>query len=409
MTAQQSHPQTPPIQRIVILGAGYGGLHVAQRLAASLDQRHADVQVILVDKNSYHQVLTELPLVASGNRAAQAVRVPIAPLLGERVRFVQTSVTSLDLEACTLQTEDGPLTYDRLVIALGSQPNDFGISGLKERVCTLWSVEDARRVLATLDAEISAAARESDPQERQRHLTVAIGGGGATGVEVAGELVEVLPDLAKRHDLDMGECRVVLIESGPTILRGSSPELIERATKILKESGVEIRLNARVASAIESGFMLQNGESIRAGLCVWCAGIKVAEVVAKSGLGLASGGRIPVDEHLRVVTSPEIYVAGDAAFVMSPKTGRALPPLAQIALEEGETVAQNLLAELENRPLQTFSFLDKGFVVSVGEKQGVAAIMGHSFSGRLVRVLKEAIEWEYRQSVKHLHGWSPLG
>jgi NADH dehydrogenase len=103
-----------------------------------------------------------------------------------------------------------------------------------------------------------------------------------------------------------------------------------------------------------------------------------------------------------------VYVAGDAALVVNPDTGRALPPLAQVALEEGETVARNLLAEIEGRPLESFTFHDKGFAVSVGGRSGVAEVAGYAFSGRLAHALKDAIEWEYRQSVKHLRGWSPL-
>jgi NADH dehydrogenase len=396
------------IRRIVILGAGYGGLHVVQRLTARLDSRHPELEITLVDKNSYHQVMTELPLVAAGTRAAQAVRVPVEPLLGERVRFVQTCVNGFDLKAQDLQTDAGSLPYDRLVIAAGSQPNDFGIPGLSERALTLWSVEDARRVLAAVDTEVAAAVQEQDAHERKRHLTVAIGGGGATGVELAGELAEVLPDLASRHDLPADACHIVLVEAAPTLLGGTSAGLVERATKILDDLGVEVRTNSPIAQATEEGFVLKNGDIVRAGLCVWCGGVKVAEIVARSGLGTGPGGRVPVDEYLHAVGHPEIYVVGDAALVMNPATGRPLPPLAQVALEEGDTVAQNLYAEIEGLALEPFIFRDKGFVISIGAQQGVAALVGRSFSGRLARVLKEAIEWEYRQSVKHLRGWSPL-
>jgi NADH dehydrogenase len=312
-----------------------------------------------VDKNPYHQVLTELPMVAAGTRAAQAVRVPVEPILPPRVKFVQTLVAGFDVAGRVVQTENGPMPYDRLVVALGSQPNDFGIPGLSRRALTLWSVDDARRVLAEVDKEVALAVQTSDENERKRHLTVAIGGGGATGVELAGELAEVLPELARRHDLPAQECRVVLIEAAPTLLTGSSSGLIERANTILGELGVEVRTSSPIAEARDEGFVLKSGEVVSAGVCVWCGGIKVAEVVARSGLGSGAGGRVPVDENLRVLDHPEIYVAGDAALVINPETGRALPPLAQIALEEGETVAHNLQAELEGKPLQAFTFRTK--------------------------------------------------
>ncbi len=393
---------------ILIAGAGYAGLHVALRLAAGLEAGHPEVKLGLVDRHSYHQVLTELPRVAAGTRAAGAVRVPLEPLLDRRVRFTQTVVTGFDLDGRRLLTHAGPLPYTRLVLALGSQPNDFGIPGLSRRALFLWSVDDARRVLAALDTEVAAAATQSDPEERRRHLTVLIGGAGATGVELAGELAEVLPELARRHDLPPEECRVVLIEGAPTILGDASPGLIERASRILEELGVEVRLGARIAEARAEGFVLHGDEIVSGGLCVWAGGVKVAQAVAESPLGTGPGGRVPVDRHLRALDHPEVYVAGDAALVVNPETGRALPPLAQVALEEGETVASNLLAEIEGRPLESFTFHDKGFVVSVGARRGVAAVAGYSFGGRLAHALKDAIEWEYRQSVKHLRGWSPL-
>jgi NADH dehydrogenase len=130
--------------------------------------------------------------------------------------------------------------------------------------------------------------------------------------------------------------------------------------------------------------------------------------VADSGLPTGHNGRVKVDRYLRALGHPEIYVAGDLASVVDPRSGHVLPPLAQVALEEGETVARNLHAELEGRPLEAFTFHDKGFVVSVGTRRGVADIAGVTSGGRLAHLLKDAIEWEYRQSVRHLRGWDPL-
>ena len=127
-----------------------------------------------------------------------------------------------------------------------------------------------------------------------------------------------------------------------------------------------------------------------------------------SGLPTGHNGRVKVDQYLRVLDHPEIYVAGDLASVTDPRTGHVLPPLAQVALEEGETVARNLDAEQAGRPLEAFTFHDKGFVVSVGTRRGVADIAGITTGGHLAHLLKDAIEWEYRQSVKHLRGWDPV-
>jgi NADH:quinone reductase (non-electrogenic) len=237
---------------------------------------------------------------------------------------------------------------------------------------------------------------------------VVVGGGGATGVELAGELAEMLPQVADGHGLAADRPAVQLIEAGPTILDGSSPQLIEKARKILSDLGVQVRTNATIAAATADGFRLTDGQLVEGGVFVWAGGLKAPEIVAHSGLPTGHNGRVKVDQYLRVLDRPDIYAAGDLASVTDPRTGHVLPPLAQVALEEGETVARNLDAELRGGPLEAFTFHDKGFVVSVGPRRGVADIAGITTGGKAAHLLKDAIEWEYRQSVRHLRGWDPV-
>lgn len=390
---------------IVIAGAGYAGLHVALRLGSWLD-KHRDVEAVLVDQHDYHQVLTELPRVAAGARSGGSVRVELDTVLSPRFRFVRTGITGFDLPVRELCTVDGPVSYSYLVLALGSRPNDFHIPGLAEHVLYLWSVNDAERVWDAVTTSAREAARIRDPEEQRRLMTVVIGGAGATGVELAGALAEELPRLTRQAGLPADLARVILVEAGHTILAGSSPELIARAESILRELGVDVRTNASVAEAVPGGFKLHSGTVIQGGVFVWAGGIKAPDLIKGSGLPIGYNGRVKVDEFLRVLDRPDIFVAGDLASVIDPATGHALPPLAQIALEEGETVVHNLEAEIEGKPLEPFKFQDRGFVVSVGGRRGVADVAGRTFGGRLASVLKDAIEWEYRQSVKHLRGWS---
>jgi NADH:ubiquinone reductase (H+-translocating) len=399
--------RSAPGHRIVIAGAGYAGLHAALRLATRL-RDNPEAAPTLVDRHDYHQVLTELPRVAAGTRAADAVRIPLEDVLSERVRFVEAAITGFDLPDRRLLTEAGAIPYNRLLLALGSRPNDFAIPGLAERALSLYSVEDAERVWAAANRAVVAAARDPDPERQRRLATVVIGGGGATGVELAGELAEMLPEVARRHGLQPDRPKVVLIEAGPTILAGSSPALIDKAMRILRQLGVEVCTNAMIAAATGDGFRLRDDRLVQGGVFVWAGGVKAPDLVAGSGLPVGHNGRVKVDQHLRVLDHPEIYAAGDVASVPDPRTGHVLPPLAQVALEEAETVARNLDAELERRPLEAFSFHDKGFAVSVGPRRGVADVAGITVGGRLAHVLKDAIEWEYRQSVRYLRGWDPL-
>jgi NADH dehydrogenase len=392
---------------IVIAGAGYAGLHVALRLTAKL-RNNTTTELILVDRHHYHQVLTELPRVAGGTRAADAVRIPLQNVLAKRIRFIETDISGFDLDGRRLLTGAAPVGWSRLVLALGSRPNDFAIPGLAERALSLYSSTDAERVWAAVNTALAKAATTANPERQQRLATVVVGGGGATGVELAGELAEMLPEVAKRHGLAPDRPAVWLVEAGPTILAGSSAQLIDKAAGILSDLGVHVFTNAVIDAATEEGFQLKDGHLVEGGVFVWAGGVKAPELVADSGLPTGHNGRVKVDQYLRVLDHPDIYVAGDLASVVDPRSGHVLPPLAQIALEEGETVARNLDAELKDRPLEEFTFHDKGFVVSVGIHRGVADIAGITSGGQLAHLLKDAIEWEYRQSVKHLRGWDPV-
>ena len=393
--------------QIVVAGAGYAGLHVALRLTAKL-RGNPKMELTLVDRHDYHQVITELPRVAGGTRAADAVRIPLQDMLTERVRFVQTEITGFDLAGQRLLTKAGPIGWSGLVLALGSRPNDFAIPGLAERALSVYSASDAERVWGAVNEALAAAEAETDPARQRRLATVVVGGGGATGVELAGELAEVLPEVASGHGRAPDRPAVWLVEAGPTILAGSSPQLIDKATRILADLGIQVRTNAAIAAATEEGFRLTDGQLVAGGVFVWAGGVKAPELVADSELPTGHNGRVKVDRYLRVLDRPDIYVAGDLASVTDPRTGHVLPPLAQIALEEGETVARNLAAQLAGTPLEAFIFHDKGFVVSVGTRRGVADIAGVTSGGRLAHLLKDAIEWEYRQSVRHLRGWDPV-
>lgn len=389
--------------RIVVAGAGYAGLHIAQRLGGWL-QRQREVALTLVDRNDYHQLITELPRVATGTRAEDDTLIPLERVLSELVTFRRTDITAFRPAEQQVETAEGTLPYDYLVIALGSAPNDFDIPGLAERVLYPYTSEGARAVWDAVNACVLSAV-SSGRDEQRRLLTVVIGGGGATGVELAGGFAEELPDLAREHGAPPELSRVVLVEAGPTILPGTSAGLIERAHGILQQLGVEVRTNAAIVRATDQGFVLRSGETVEGGTFIWAGGVKAPALLAGSGLPVGHNGRLKVEPSLQVLDHPRIFAAGDTALVFDPESGRPLGPLAQLALEEGTTVARNLRAAIEGRPLEAFEFGNKGFVVSVGHRRGAAEIAGLTIGGRLAAMLKDAIEWEYRNSVKHLRGW----
>src|SRR5439155_26830804 len=171
------------------------------------------------------------------------------------------------------------------------------------------------RVWAAVSKALTAAAAAGDPDRQRRLATVVVGGGGATGVELAGELAEMLPEVASGHGLAADRPAVLLVEAGPTILAGSSPELIDKANKILSDLGVQVRTNAMVATAAEEGFRLKDGQLVEGGVFVWAGGVKAPDLVVNSGLPTGHNGRVKVDQYLRVLDHPDIYVPGDLASV----------------------------------------------------------------------------------------------
>ena len=281
--------------RIVVAGAGYAGLHVALRLTAKLRNNPA-VELTLVDRYDYHQALTELPRVAAGTRAADAVRIPLQDVLAKRVRFVRAEISGFDLPGQQVLTDAGPIGWSRVVLALGSRPNDFAIPGLAQRALSLYSASDAERVWAAVNKTLDEATAAADPERQRRLATVVVGGGGATGVELAGELAEMLPEVASSYGLAPDRPAVLLVEAGPTILAGSSPQLIDNAIRILSDLGVQVRTNAMVAAATEEGFRLRGGQLVEGGVFVWAGGVKAPELVVGSGLPVGHNGRVKVDQ-----------------------------------------------------------------------------------------------------------------
>jgi NADH:ubiquinone reductase (H+-translocating) len=390
--------------QIVVAGAGYSGLHVAQRLGRWLSRR-SNARLTLIDQHHYHELVTELPRVATGTREEEATHIGLEAVLPDQVNFMQTAVTEIRPAKRLVETASGDVKYSHLVLALGSTPNDFQIPGLSERALYPYTSDGARGVWEAVNLSVRRAAEASDPDERQRLMTLVVGGGGPTGVEIAAGFAEELPELASRYGVPPDLCRTVLIEAGESILPGASPALVQRASEILQELHVAVRTGAVIVGATEEGLTVRGGELVRGGVFVWAGGVKGPQILSRSGLPTGTNGRLEVDRYLRVLDHPEIFAAGDAALVIDPDTGRVLAPLAQTALEEAANVAHNLPAAVEGKPLRPFRFHDKGFVVSVGSNKGVAAVAGLTIGGRLAHALKEAIEWEYRQSVKHLRGW----
>jgi len=261
-----------PASRILILGAGYAGLRCARDLGRSLDAPGAP-EVMLVDRHRYHQIITELPVAAAGRIGSDDVALPLDQLLTRaRVRFEQAEVEHIDLRGKQVVTTRGALSYGTLVVAVGSTTAFYGVPGLAEHALTLKSVEDAEAIKARVQEVVQQAARQTDEGARAALLSVLIGGAGLTGVELAGELAEVLPCLAERYHLPATAPRVTLVEASPVVLPSLRGRLRTRAASILTALGIRLALGSKVVLADESGVTLASGDRLVGQTLVWTGG-----------------------------------------------------------------------------------------------------------------------------------------
>lgn len=364
-TAEGSSLATRP-HRIVVLGAGYGGLTCALRLARKLnaEAEAGEVEVVLLDRNSYHLLETRLHEAAA--RGVE-VTIPIAKLLRHRrVRYLQLEVTGIDHASRVVHGATGSVSYDTLVVALGSKSVDFGIPGLRNHAFELKTLDDARGLKAHIEARLAEAAGEPDPERRRWLRRVLVGGAGLTGVEVATELGERIRHLT-RSDLGTPEGgEVVLIEASQRILPAHRQSTADKTARILRRAGIRIRSGARLAEVGPDHVRLTTGEVLQAGTVVWTGGVRASEILEQSGMATAGQGRVLVDSTLHVHGTTDVYAIGDAALTTDPKTGEAVAMAAQFALQQGRLVADNLVARLNGEPERDYRPHVLGEVISLG-------------------------------------------
>ncbi len=384
---------------IVILGAGYGGL----RAALDLDERlgdEPDVTLTLVDKHDYHQFRTELHRVAAGTSTFERVRIPLAELLRETaVQTVKGEVTAIDVADHRVSLRDGrQLPFDRLVVALGGEPEYFNIPGVAEFGLTLRSLNSARVIRQHVEETIRRAAAINDPRERAPYLTIVIGGGGLTGVELATELADRCPRLVKEAGLPAGELRLLVVEAAPDILAGFDPRLVEIARRRMHDRGIEVRLGTPIQAVERGAVVLAGGERIPTHTFIWSGGVRGNRVV-EAALTTKARGRAVVNAYLQSVDSPDVFCIGDCALALNPRTQQPVAPTAQNAIAQGRVAARNLCALYHGEPLIPYTAQNFGVVASLGRGFGLAHLDGYGLAGLGAAVLKDLVTWKYLFSI----------
>ncbi|MEK3794148.1 NAD(P)/FAD-dependent oxidoreductase [Paenibacillus sp. FSL R7-0204] len=384
-------------KHIVILGAGYGGLLSALTVRKYMSK--AEAKITVVNQYPTHQIITELHRLAAGSASEQAVAMPLAKLFaGKDIDLKIAKVNSFSAENKQVILSDGVmLTYDALVVGLGSTTAYFGIPGLEEYSMVLKSAADALRIRRHIEDRI----RDYSKTRNAADATILIGGGGLTGVELVGEIADILPKLTKQYGVNPAEIKLLLVEAGPKILPVLPDHLIERATASLEKRGVQFLTGLPVTKVVDNTIDLKDGQQIVANTFVWTGGVQGNPLVGESGLEV-NRGRATVNEFLQSASHPNVFVAGDSAVVFAPD-GRPYPPTAQIAWQMGELIGYNLFAYLNDKPLEAFSPVNSGTLASLGRKDGVAIVGGNStpLKGLPATLMKEASNIRY---LTHIHG-----
>lgn len=363
---------TSPRPRVVIVGGGFAGLAAAKGLAGQ------PVDVVIIDSNNFHCFQPLLYQVATAGLDEADISYPIRGTFRRQpnVELLVGRVTGVDLAARTISVADSPdLSYDFLVLACGAVSATFGVPGVVEHTVGLKNIGDAlelrRLVLTSFEAAAHhAAAGHADPESL---LSVAIVGGGPTGVELAGGLRELFDRVLARDfaSIEAGRARITLIEGTDRLLGSFSPALSERASNELSSKGVDVELGVPVDHVERSSVVLRGGRRIEAGIIVWAAGVTANPLAATLGLPMAKGGRLEVGGDLGLAEHPEVFAVGDVAAARD-RNGGVLPQVSQPAMQAGAYVAKVIAAQVQrDAPPKPFEYRDKGSAATIGRHSAV--------------------------------------
>ncbi len=372
----QEGPQRP---RVVIVGAGFGGLSVARHLAG------APLDVLVLDRNNYHGFWPLLYQVGTAGLEPEAIAYPVRAILRRypNADFRMEQVTGIDFAARHVLIAGGAVPYDYLVLAAGSANNYFGNPDLAAQTYSLKDLDDAERLRNRILSAFEQAVGETDPARQRALLTFAIVGGGPTGVELAGAVAELIHQVLWKDYpmLDTDRARVVLVEATDRILSAFPDHLQHSALRRLAQLRVKVLRNTAVDRVAAGVVTFKNGLQLAAGTVVWAAGIRGATLLDGLDLDLGRGARLKVLPTLDVPGRPEVFAVGDMVYLEGYKGSAPYPQVAPVAIQQGKQVAANIQARLAGRPLQPFRYFDKGSMATIGRRAAVFDAFGIQLSG----------------------------
>jgi NADH:ubiquinone reductase (H+-translocating) len=382
---QGARPWPSARPRVIIIGAGFGGLSAARTFA------NQPVDVLVLDRNNYHGFWPLLYQVATAGLEPDSVAYPVRAILRKynNISFQMAEVRSVDLEQRLVHTEYEAIPYDYLIVAAGSANNYFGNDALADQTYGLKDVNDAQGLRNHVLSAFEYAAATNDPERRKALMTLVVIGGGPTGVELAGAFVELVRYVL-RHDypmLDVSQARVVLVEATDRVLAAFPESLQQEALRRLNRMGVEVKLNTAVANVDGTHVHFKDGSTIEASTVVWAAGVRAAHLADRIGVKQARSARVPIEPTLNLTDHPEVFVIGDMAYLEGyGEKKAAYPMIAPVAIQQGKLAAQNLLNRMRGKPQKAFKYFDKGNMATIGRRAAVLDSFGIRLTGVLAWV-----------------------
>ena len=357
--------------KVVILGGGFGGLAAARALYKSAD-------VTVVDRHNFQTFLPLLYQVSTAGLAADHVAYPIRGALRKTdIKFRMGSPISIDHKNKEIKLDSSEvLKFDHLIVALGSVSADFGIPGVNEYALGMKTVHEA----LTIRAEIMRRFEDLCRFEDETKLSIAVIGGGPTGVEMAGAIAELIRGPLKSDQANAAaHIQVSLIEAGPRLLPPFAPSLSERTKKDLEKLGVKVMLNTAVKAIEHRKIILKDDSVLNSEITIWAAGVKGADAMVELNLPTV-GNRVAVEPTMQVKNYPYIWALGDIAGALG-KDGKPLPMVAPVAIQQGKFIAKQIQRLSTNKALGNFRYIDKGSMATIGRNKAVVQVKGLKLAG----------------------------
>jgi len=366
-------------KKIVIIGAGFAGLRLAQ------DLENTNYDVLLIDRNNYHQFQPLMYQVATARLEPASISFPLRKVFqhSKNVRIRIADVLSVDTQNKSVKTSIADFSYDYLVISFGCTTNYFGNTEIENFAFPMKSVPEAlqlrNRILQTFEDALIAKTDDLQPL-----MNFVIVGGGPTGVELAGALAEMKKNILPKDypEKDFSKLTIYLIEGSPNVLNPMSAASQTKSRQYLEELGVIVK-TANVVSAYDGKTVtLKSGETIQARNVIWAAGITGNKLEGIPQESLARGNRLIVDRFNKIQNIPDVYAIGDISFMTTPKYPNSHPQVASVAIEQAKVLAKNFKLRLKQKPETEFEYHDKGSMATVGKRKAVVDLPKFSFQGR---------------------------